>query len=265
MDEFVIVDVGARWGVADRWASLAPDVRVFGFDPDVEECERLNREARETGDEISRYVPVALGPTDTESILYATVEPACSSLYPPRAELAATFDELRCIGLVGQDTVGLRTLDDWCTSNGVDHVDVIKLDTQGAELGVLEGATSILRTVQMMEIEVEFNPLYEGQPLFGDVDAFARRHGFVLWRLDHLVHYSNGPFGATPMEARAFYDSIPHISAARGGQLYWGHAYFVRAELCPAAVRPADDTQRQRSGRLAEAAGLTDLAAYLLG
>ena len=261
--DYVIVDVGARWGVADRWASLAPGVRVFGFDPDAAECERLNQRARNAGDTTSTYVPLALGPTNSLVTLHNTVEPACSSIYPPIGRLTETFAELTCMTPVGQQSVSLTTLDQWCAEHGVDHVDMLKLDTQGSELGVLQGAEATLATVQLLEIEVEFNPLYEGQPLFGDIDAFLRARGFLLWRLDNLVHYSASGCGEAAMESVAYFDSAPVATQNRGGQLYWGHAHYVRAELCPAAVTPATPAHRARSATLAAAAGLTDLALYL--
>lgn len=58
-------------------------------------------------------------------------------------------------------------------------VDAIKLDTQGSELDILRGASRALSSCTLIEIEVEFNPIYEGQNLFCDVDRFLRDRGFV--------------------------------------------------------------------------------------
>jgi len=35
----VVVDVGCRWGLADRW--LDEGATLYGFDPDADECARL--------------------------------------------------------------------------------------------------------------------------------------------------------------------------------------------------------------------------------
>lgn len=263
MRPFVIVDVGARWGVSEQWAALRPQLRVFGFDPDAEECDRLNTMARAEGDPYVTYVPVALAGTTAEVPFYATTDPACASLYRPIPEVVGTFVETQCMVETGHGTVAVTTLDAWCAEQGLTYVDAMKLDTQGSELGVLQGATALLDTVQLLEIEVEFNPMYEGQPLFGDVDAFLRDHGFLLWRLDNLVHYSTGSSGEVPMESLAYYDSVPFTAPARGGQLYWGHATYTRAELCPGFRRAAGEEQRDRSAALLSAAGLPDLAAFL--
>ena len=260
----VVVDVGARWGVAEAWRSLAPDLRVFGFDPDTEECARLNDAARAAGDETTTYVPVALGPRRETVDLYVTRHPACTSIYRPLVELIETIPVLADIELDKTVPVDLEPLDSWCEANGVGHVDVLKSDTQGADLGVLQGAVRALSTCVLVECEVEFNPLYEGQPLFSHVDEFLRSQGFVLWRLDNLTHYTDGEVhprldvGVTVMNE--YRSSLGRFG---GGQLYWADGYWVRAELCgPVAQR--DPMLAQRAARIARAAGLPDLAARIL-
>lgn len=262
MDEpLTVVDVGARWGVADRWAELAPNLRIYGFDPDPEECGRLNAAAMAAGDTTTTYIPLALGSNNGSEVLYLTRSPGCSSIYPPMSILAGRLPELACIMPIGTSEVTITTLDSWCRANNVTTVDAMKLDTQGSELGVLQGAEHTLQTVQLLEIEVEFNPTYHGQPLFGDVDAYLRARGFLLWRLDNLVHYSAGDeVGRVERHAISYFDSVPFSAVGRGGQLFWGHAYYTRAELCPGTEVSPSRGQAERAAAIARAAGLPDLA-----
>ncbi len=46
--------------------------------------------------------------------------------------------------MVRSETIELITLDDWCTDNDFDKVDLVKLDTQGSELDILRGAERAL-------------------------------------------------------------------------------------------------------------------------
>ena len=70
------------------------------------------------------------------------------------------------------ETVRLDTVPE---AHGADY---IKIDVQGGELGIFINGTKTLETVSFIHTEVSFIELYEGQPLFADVDQFLRSLGF---------------------------------------------------------------------------------------
>jgi len=225
----VVVDIGCRWGLPERWSASLEDLRVYAFDADPAECARLQAQAAAN----VTYVPLALGEREGAAPLHYTADPACSSLFPPDAHALATFPELHVIAPAGIGSVTIHTLNGWAESAGVTALDAIKLDVQGAELAVLRGASALLGTVRLIEAEVTFNPIYEGQPLFGALDAFLRDRGFVLWRLGHLVHYTSRSQQGVPVERvdRMFFDSEPVEFQVGAGQLTWGHAYYCTREM----------------------------------
>ena len=225
----VLIDVGCRWGVAEGWHDRGADLRVYAFDADEQECERLQA----TAPAGVTYVPVALGERGGSATLHVTSDPACSSLFAPDVEALAAFPELLSSTPVSAHEVELQTLDEWAADEGVSGVDAIKLDVQGAELAVLRGATAVLRDVRMLELEVTFNAIYEDQPLFGEVDAFLRDAGFQLWRLSHLVHYATAAQSDVDVKRvdRELFDSVPVDFPVGAGQLTWAHAHYCRPEL----------------------------------
>jgi hypothetical protein len=75
--------------------------------------------------------------------------------------------------------IDTHRLDDVREVSGVDY---LKVDVQGAELDVLRGATRTLKDALVVQIEVEFVPIYRGQPLFSDIDQFLRAQGFMFHR-----------------------------------------------------------------------------------
>jgi FkbM family methyltransferase len=256
-----VVDVGCRWGFADTWTPFGRHINLIGFDPDSEECARIAREY--LGRSNVQLVPAALGATTGPATLHQTVEPACSSLYPPALELLRLRPELACIDRVNSKSVHLNTLDNWSEAAGVTGLDYLKLDTQGSELDVLHGAERALGSVRALEVEVEFNEIYRGQPLFGDVDRFLRERGFVLWRLNHLVHYGfAGTSSHIPFPDRHYFDSRAVSVTGQGGQLYWGHAHYVRKET--AFESEADWRNCLRDACLTAALGYSDLAGHSL-
>ena len=95
-----------------------------------------------------------------------------------------------------EKTVDVNTcrLDDWCAANGVDHVDFIWMDVQGAEGDVIAGAPKILQKTRFLYTEYSNYELYEGQlplkPLLALLPSFevvTRYPGDVLLRNRHAA------------------------------------------------------------------------------
>ncbi|TDU01049.1 FkbM family methyltransferase [Azorhizobium sp. AG788] len=221
-----LVDVGARWGANPVWAPLGDLGRILCFEPEPEECARLNA-ARPPNVE---YLPVGLGGTIGTATLHVTKEPGCSSVFPPVPELVANYP---CLDIMAEERTiefPCTTLDEALSSRGITTIAAIKLDTQGSELQILKGGIETLKTCHMVDVEVEFNPLYTGQALFCDVDRFLRDQGFALWRLDNLSHYAPEH---VPLAGQHFWVSGPPAGTSEmstaNGQLFWSQARYVRA------------------------------------
>lgn len=87
-----------------------------------------------------------------------------------------------------QESVPLRRLDDLALSYWGRHERVFaKLDVQGYEDRVLDGATCVLPKLWGLQVEMSLVPLYEGQVLFFRMDERLRAAGFDLWGLDPVL------------------------------------------------------------------------------
>ena len=221
-----VADVGARWGAATSWFRMKPLAKLIGFEPDPVECQRLNESANQTQE---RLFPVALGNHDGPATLYVTREPACSSLFPPSQFMLARYQQLRDLMEVERTVpVQLSRMASWAAQAGIEQVDFIKLDTQGSELDILTGADSLLDRCIGIEAELMFSPLYEGQPLFSDVDQFLRSRGFTLWRIESLAHYSERPSGRLTGESDVHYDLKLVRHGSGDGRLRWANVIYFR-------------------------------------
>jgi FkbM family methyltransferase len=230
------LDVGARWGAGASWYALPPLIATVGFEPDPDECARLNQQRSST---FERYEPVALGKIDGKVQLTLTEEPGCSSIFAPDPEVIARYPLLRVMRPQRSIEVEVTRLETWAKRAGCGDVAFLKLDVQGAELDILEGAGDLLDGCVGLEVEVEFFPLYLGQPLFSDIEQFLRARGFSLWRLGNLVHYSEGPTLPRDREDAVVFNGDVASFRAGPGRLCWANALFFRdhRRLPPGAWR----------------------------
>jgi FkbM family methyltransferase len=133
----------------------------------------------------------ALAGSPGSRTLYITRSESNTSLLPPNRALLDSLQYNAVGGAEGHDVI--RTIEVDCETldaavADLDSVDFLKLDTQGSELEILHGGPRTLANSVMVEVEVEFAPVYEAQPLFGQVDAFLRGQDFILLDLGRLLH-----------------------------------------------------------------------------
>jgi FkbM family methyltransferase len=259
----VVIDAGCRWGFAQAWERLGPHSVIIGFDPDEDECARLQQLYEDNAQ--VRVVAKGLGATAEHAVLHITEDPGGCSLFPSVPDVVERHPGLAGGRVTGTSEVAVVTLDGWLAAEGLEQVDVLKMDTQGSELAVLRGARRALGTVRAIEIEVEFNELYVDVPLFSDIDRFLRENGFVLWRLKDLAHYAQR--GAT-VDWRApeaqYFDAFVARFESGSGQLFWANAFYLRREVAypdPAAGWEA----LVRDACITSALGFHDLVSLALG
>lgn len=92
-----------------------------------------------------------------------------------------------------QVTVPVLTLDQYVAEKKLEQIDLLKIDTQGFDLQVLKGASEKLASgqIKFVMMEVNFVPMYDGQPSFGDVDLFLREHGYALVDMYEKIYQNN--------------------------------------------------------------------------
>lgn len=237
---FTLVDVGARGTLDARWRRFADSLRVIAIDAD--EAAPVHAEGAARHDVIRAAVGAALGP----SPFYITRSAGSSSTLRPNRALLARFPEAERFDVVNETTLVVQPLDEVLGAAGVTGVDFLKLDTQGSELAILEGAPVALASAVGVEVEVEFVQMYEGQPTFGDVDRFLTARGFELFDLNRVYWRRR----AGPPTGR--------------GQLIFADALYLRSVDSLLDV-PADGGRRLASAVLAAAAyGYVDYARTLL-
>ena len=77
--------------------------------------------------------------------------------------------------------IPIRRLDSYVAEFGLPKPQVLKVDVQGAELAVLEGAGSLLEDVRLIQIESWLRRSYDGKtPLLHEITEYLSGRGFSL-------------------------------------------------------------------------------------
>lgn len=194
-EDLVIADVGAAYGlpwylqVLEDWATLCL------FEPNAARAEELRRAYNKFDRRKKAYVfETALSALGGERVLYETNVPTGSSLLKPGSDAFRDFGDLAYFFPVVEHRVLTRRLDEVLDEVGIQQVDFIKLDVQGAEVEVLRGLGDRLgHSTLGVELEVGLPGGYLEQPSLGEVDEFLRARGFTLFdlrpvRLHRPVH-----------------------------------------------------------------------------
>ncbi|MBN1548050.1 MAG: FkbM family methyltransferase [Syntrophaceae bacterium] len=206
--DITCLDIGARGGVVGDLLPIAPAVHAIGFEPDRHECERLNKDAS-TGKcpwKSIRYIPIALW-SGEEAKLNLYRKRGCSSLLRANMQFAKEYG--RDDYYILEDVISLKSarLDDVAIEHSFAKADYIKIDVQGAEMEVFESGRNLIQdSVMVIRAEVAFMSLYEGQPLFSDIDRYLREKGYSFidfcemhrWRTITKVKHPYLCHGAVP-------------------------------------------------------------------
>lgn len=186
-------DVGANEGqTACELRRIFPGAKIYCFEPYEAAFRTLQQKLG--GDRNICLERIALGDHKGEAKLYENAESVTNSLLPNAPEAHASQPALYAIP-TGQSTVAITTLDDFCGERAIPHLDFLKIDSQGYDLRILQGARELFvkRRISFIVVEMLFAALYAGQAHFHEIYGFLTGFGYQLVGL-YAIHRS--PAGA---------------------------------------------------------------------
>ncbi len=180
-----VLDIGANKGMFTKCSSFVfPDASFYAFEP-LDNCfEELSR-LQHSIERLKCY-NVAIGNNNTAATIHRSSYDYSSSLLEMdelhKAAFPYSAEEI-------QDNIQLRMLDSILLSEQLLRPLLMKIDVQGYEKFVLEGAKQTLNVTDAIICEISFRPLYKGQPLFDEVYDVLRASGFrFMGHVGQLQH-----------------------------------------------------------------------------
>jgi FkbM family methyltransferase len=168
-----VIDVGANKGQFAAFARGAwPEAALYCFEPLPEPRAKL---AAVTGGR-ARIFDCALGAEAGEVEMHVASRMDSSSLLPLGERQKTIFQ----MGDAGRLKVAVRRLDAALAGETFEGPCLLKIDVQGFERQVLEGAGDVLTRIDAAYVELSFIELYEGQALASEIVAILSRAGLDL-------------------------------------------------------------------------------------
>jgi len=181
-----VIDAGGRYGIHPTWKSFTGELEYHLFEPDPLESARLIKkyEHRSLG---VKVIDQALAENNgrltinifrNRAMSSSTVRLPVSSLFKE----AQREDEVEVVKSIETNAV---SIDSYCVNNRL-LPDFLKLDTEGNEYHILQGAKKQLQgNILGVRCEVSFDYIFEGMPLFSTLHEFMLSQNFYLLNLDY--------------------------------------------------------------------------------
>jgi FkbM family methyltransferase len=178
----LVVDVGANLGQFALWIrEVGYRGRILSFEPLALAHQSLNCVARR--DALWTVAPrMALGNASGDVDIHVSRNGVSSSILPMlTAHQRAAPDS----AYVQTETIALNPLDEVCPLVPEDRL-LLKVDVQGYEKNVLDGASRVLKHCRAIIVEMSLVPLYDGQSLALELWEYLMSLGF------HACYFTPG-------------------------------------------------------------------------
>lgn len=201
--ELTLFDVGGCEGLSSvRYLEQFPNAQSYIFEPVPKNLKAIEKNKKKYGLTNLTIIDLALSSKKGQASFYVSSGSPEGQKGPKDAsqdfgnksssllEPHLTKEIFPWLEFKENITVQTETLDNFCKSADIQHIDFLHMDVQGAELSVLEGSRHLLSNIKSIWLEVERIPLYKNQALKSDIEKFLRSRGFYCTL--NKLHYESG-------------------------------------------------------------------------
>ena len=182
----LLFDIGANVGqYAKKMRNLGYNKKIISFEPLKADFEILKRTA--SRDKYWLVYNYALGDEDTMGYINISGSSDNSSILnmlPKHSESKAG------LSYIAKQEIEIKKLDSiFGTFVESENKIMLKIDTQGYEKNVIDGALESLKRISVIQLEMSLVPLYEGEMLIAEMIKYLENKGFHLFSLEN-GHYN---------------------------------------------------------------------------
>ena len=182
----VIIDVGANIGqYGAELRNIGYKGKIISFEPTSEAFQKLQKTASK--DNSWEVYNMSLGERDGETTINISKNSVSSSILKDLPQLTESAPEAT---FIKKEVIIIKKLDTIFEDLKIKGKNIyLKIDTQGYEKMVLDGAVNSLQNIIGIQIEMALIPSYEGSLTFEEMNANLKKTGFKLTTIES-GHYN---------------------------------------------------------------------------
>jgi FkbM family methyltransferase len=179
--DFIILDIGGGIGVTVNLFNKAfPTNKILVFEPISDNFKNIKSRFESFSN--IEVVNLAVGNVNIKKEINIANRITSSSILPLSVDSnSSVFNETN-LGQNRIENIEIVKLDDFIPSDNK-QIGVIKIDVQGYEMNVLQGAKETLKRTKLVLLEVSNHDGYVGAEKYFVIDNFLREHNFTLYDL----------------------------------------------------------------------------------
>lgn len=179
-----IIDVGASdGGYAKKIRAIFPQAKIYSFEAILESYQHLSKKF--SNDPNFKAFNICLNNYNGNCDFFINEYKGSSSLFHMSKLHKDAYPFTQKYYAINTECKRLDTFIEENALNFEDNI-LLKLDVQGAEWNVLEGAEKILQRVKVVFMEVSFNKLYDNSILFTETIIRMKQLGFKVAGIENI-------------------------------------------------------------------------------
>lgn len=177
-----LFDIGANVGqYAINMRELGYSKKIISFEPLTNAFKDLNTNSLKDDNWLAKNY--AIGNENAKSVINIAGNSLSSSILNM---LPSHIESAQMSKYIAQEEIEIKKLDSvfssFCKKN---EKVMVKIDTQGFEKNVIDGATKSLMNIKIIQLEMSIVPLYENEMLFIEMINYLDNKGFQLFSLEN--------------------------------------------------------------------------------
>jgi len=190
----VIFDVGAHYGETIKLFLNKLNVKkIYSFEASPQNFKILNKNLKKFNISKVQIFNMGLGAKATRLNINQTLESSSSTIQRLNIKSDYYKKKLKILNIKDNKKffkkipIKVITLDSFIKKNGIDYIDLLKIDTEGYELNILKGLNKYSNQVNLVYFEHHYDDMILKNYTFGNIHDLLVKKGFKMIKKSKML------------------------------------------------------------------------------